>query len=1742
MLRNCIKKLGKQISSADRAELEDAFNAHTAKGLSEYEASMAALTGYHKNVFDAVNELRVAASLKPVEYKAYAVSQTELSKLAVNESPETMRKKAEMVNQAKVPVMLYNPGQEVLPHRKGLVETKTKVGTFVHDPSKVSAQQIEARVADGSYHELLGITEPKSPATDRVVTARAPDGTEIESAAVSPANEAAQAKVYQERSPDASIETGTGENVIRDRVALKPLSTGKESTVSTERGTEVKSQYAIVEAADLVTSHDSALNRNPAFPEELQPRERDRAASADQINRIAQNVRPEYLGESPKASEGAPIAGPDGLVESGNGRVLGLRKAYESGKAGDYRQHLLENAEKFGVDPASIKTAKEPVLVRVRQSNVDRAQFVREANEAGVAAMSAPEQAKSDGQRLTGELLSTFSPSESGEINTTANSNFIRAFMRDVVGPNELGRYVSGKGEVSQEGLTRIRNAIFARAYGDSPEGLRALEKLAESPDNNVRNITTALLQRAGQFASLKEGIAKGERYPLDVTTDLSKALAKLSNLREREMSVKDYLNQGDLFGADLTPLQKQALWAFDEYKRSTKAVSAILDNYARGAEAAGNPKQANFFGNETPQKESLFDAAVREAVEDGNRQVGLFATANQRAQVEPEARQRVPSPDTAVQEGAGKAVEVKERDVEPDFIRQARERTAKREADKAEGIEYRRSGADPYELIDNITIKGWELYSQKVKPTFAEWSRKIREEFGPDSERHLRRVWAQLGGEKTTERPTTSVKNAATEELRNDLGLLEIEAPERKSFQQSIDNALAKGLDKKAESIADDVINGKKADGINDEEAAGIQHRMRELENRYEELHSKDKGNPELATIEATLDRLTEATKKGGTEIARSLAFRRSAIDKDFKLISLIQQAKEAYGRDLTGKERSRYEEIVRERDKAVAERDTALEQLHARRLQQELDKATRARTRTTKKETLDQEAALIRQNIVAEFARLKSQQGNIHSMGGLGGLDPEGVITRNLLRYARNRAEATVGLKAEALIDDAHSLVSDFGITRRQVAEALSGYGRLPVDKRGEAARQLAAIRSEINSMLSAEDITAGRRTLKQQGPKRDLVRNQKRFDQLVKQEAEWERKFNERDFEPKPKAEPYPYNSEVRKAEDRVRIAEARFKREMQRAAPGHGFRNASGVLKAWLLSGPPTQAMNIAGTGSYQIFREVARLPAAIGDIVWSQTGARAFGNKGQRSITGPSPSAMLDSIVQAGKVGGRDFLEIMKHGATKEQMERHQYQEIDFGVNTGKKTVDNGVKIIELAHNGIFRFMSGSDRVFYQGAYKRNLIDRATVQAKNEGVSDVRARAKELVDSATDQLAADAKHDGLVSTFNNNNWLSTKIKRARSAVVEKESLMSKKSAERLNAAENFALDFILPFDRTPTNVVSRIVEASPLGYGKNAIQLVAAAMRKSMPVEHQRQMMQTFGNATAGSALMGLGWYLGDQAKELIEVEKYDVYLKIPGLPRINLRTASPAGNVLAVGARMRVEHDKGDASLGDYAKPALRESLNTPILRAASPITEIARDPERTAPKTAARFASMAVPFGGAVRWAGRVTDPAENRFPDSSFKQQFQKGIPIWRQSLPESTDKLSKEKYTEAYRKKEISSADLDNLVRENKISRSDADAITKAGGMSDFQYRFSNLQDASRVLDRYESMDERQRFQVKEIMAKKAWTMTRSDAYTETEKADFKKRIEALGIQEQNPKERKEADPFKAGSSSFKPPAFK
>jgi|GEM_PF-7015036 len=380
-------------------------------------------------------------------------------------------------------------------------------------------------------------------------------------------------------------------------------------TAVTERGSRVDFDYEIRDASTLVTSHDDVLRPNPLYPPEVQPRERGRAASAAQVVRIEQQLNPELLGPSPRVSDGAPFIGPDGVVESGNARSIALRRAYaaESPRAGAYRDWVREQAPRLGLDPAAADAVPNPVLVRVRRTDVDRAAFAREANESAVSGFSAAERAAADANLVTPGMLDSLTLQADGSVNLQTNRDFIRAFAAQVA-PTEHATMFDARGQLSLDGERRLQNAILAKAYGDPA----AVAKLTEHADSNVRAVGSALMREAPRFARLREGVAAGRLYPLDISEDVAAALRKLSTLRDEGMKTSDYLAQGSLFGSDLTPEARTLLVLFDANARSGSRVADILGRYADSVSALGDPAQVRMFGEQSvPSRLELLTAAA---------------------------------------------------------------------------------------------------------------------------------------------------------------------------------------------------------------------------------------------------------------------------------------------------------------------------------------------------------------------------------------------------------------------------------------------------------------------------------------------------------------------------------------------------------------------------------------------------------------------------------------------------------------------------------------------------------------------------------------------------------------------------------------------------------------------------------------------------------------------------------------------------------------------------------------------------------------------------------------------------------------------------------------------------------------------------------------------------------------------------------------------------------------------------
>ncbi|HEY0837611.1 MAG TPA: hypothetical protein VGE72_27095, partial [Azospirillum sp.] len=401
------------------------------------------------------------------------------------------------------------------------------------------------------------------------------------------------------RLPATVAETAAGPAVTGGGMAAPP------SRVFTPGGRSVDVQYEVVEGSTL----------RPASGD-LQPRDRTRAASDAQIAAMASRLQPERLGYSADAGSGAPIVGPDGIVESGNGRTAAILKALDAGgPAGQgYRDYLGS----LGYDVAGLR---QPVLVARRTSDLspaDRLRFVQEANSGPGLALSPSERAVVDAGRLKPDVLGLYA---GGDLTDAGNRNFARAFMQSVAERNDLGALATAEGRLSEEGVRRMRYALTQHAYDDA----ELVTALAERGDDAIRAFGGALVDAAPALARLRGEVAAGRVKPdMDIGPAVREAARIVRDARTRKVPLADAVGQMDAFAArDPMAIDiLRAAYGEDLSGRISRGrLVEVLRAYA--GEAGKQTTDAGLFGDALAVTRDDVMRAARRVVGDGPADAG---------------------------------------------------------------------------------------------------------------------------------------------------------------------------------------------------------------------------------------------------------------------------------------------------------------------------------------------------------------------------------------------------------------------------------------------------------------------------------------------------------------------------------------------------------------------------------------------------------------------------------------------------------------------------------------------------------------------------------------------------------------------------------------------------------------------------------------------------------------------------------------------------------------------------------------------------------------------------------------------------------------------------------------------------------------------------------------------------------------------------------------------------------------
>ena len=364
-------------------------------------------------------------------------------------------------------------------------------------------------------------------------------------------------------------------------------------------------------------------------------------------------------------------------------------------------------------------------------------------------------------------------------------------------------------------------------------------------------------------------------------------------------------------------------------------------------------------------------------------------------------------------------------------------------------------------------------------------------------------KVTPKKGEEKPQEKSVTSIKNAKIDADREKRGLSPIMSETKKDFASVWDGAMSKIDDDPQAGV--DLVNElqKSPRATTDVENALIAHTLADTKNKYDKINdqivkAQDEGEDtkpleaKLDAISDDLQKIEEVAKKTGTETARGLNSRKMMINDDMTLASLETKKRVAVGRKLTPEERDNLRKVADEYkakteayEKKIAELEQRNKELQEKsaleKLKKETKKAAKAKTRSERKAERSAIVEDIRNKLKASRQSLSAK---IPVLQELIDIAPE--LTKLAKSYIAEGID-----KLDDLVDKIHDDIKDIfdDLEKRQVRDAISGYGRTAKLSQEETAVKLRELKAQARAISALEDTKEGERPLKT-GLQRDKV----------------------------------------------------------------------------------------------------------------------------------------------------------------------------------------------------------------------------------------------------------------------------------------------------------------------------------------------------------------------------------------------------------------------------------------------------------------------------------------------------------------------------------------------------------------------------------------------------------------------------------------------------------------------------
>lgn len=449
----------------------------------------------------------------------------------------------------------------------------------------------------------------------------------------------------------------------------------------------------------------------------------------------------------------------------------------------------------------------------------------------------------------------------------------------------------------------------------------------------------------------------------------------------------------------------------------------------------------------------------------------------------------------------------------------------------------------------------------------------------------------------------------------------------------------------------------------------------------------------------------------------------------------------------------------------------------------------------------------------------------------------------------------------------------------------------------------------------------------------------------------------------------------------------------------------------LRNAGLLTALPGRLRDLISTSANYVSTIAQRYPGMMVDAGLARLASAKTGIDAKQFRTVAAPTALefreaatgafkgLEAAAASMGYGKKNLKEWMEHIRTAEidpdmmrQLDLPSVTNIDlFGTTTRAQRTANA--IADTYSKGVMRFSGVTDKIIRQAALNGAMVEQAQLAAIRRGLKGQAADdfVRQTLKNPDDEMLLNAISSAEYVTFTNDGRLADGI----AGMIERFSSSMGRKNPRTGALVRAGMRFLVPFRRTPANILSRALEYTP-GTGVASIPLAALDWQRELAkaalagtaqsaelLAKQRKLVDLTTKQATGVGLFTLGAYLynngvltGEFPESPAEQEQWRTEGKQPdsiliGGQWLPIARISPYGSMLTLAASvLKNAEDNPDRSIGEAALGAglttsqsvLNQPMLTGPLEALETVVGRGRDGEATAERFARNMAGSIVP------------------------------------------------------------------------------------------------------------------------------------------------------------------------------------